>query len=78
MGASMYLRRSVCRNIGPYDVHAGTSAQFNIEDRDYAYRVLAAGHPVLLTPLIRVHGTIAIVARAYCCEAMASASGRRT
>lgn len=54
MGASMYLRPTVCRTVGPFDVHAGPGAEFNIEDRDYAYRILAAGYPVLLTPRISI------------------------
>lgn len=58
MGASMYLRRAICMQVGPYDVYAGPGAKFNIEDRDYAYRHLSAGYPVLLTPRITVahHG----------------------
>ena len=54
MGASMYLRRAICRQLGPFDVHAGPGAKFNIEDRDYAYRHLTAGYPILLTPRITV------------------------
>lgn len=54
MGASMYLRIAVCRRVGPFDVYAGPGARFNIEDRDYAYRHLAAGYSVLLTPHITV------------------------
>jgi GT2 family glycosyltransferase len=54
MGASMYLRLASCREVGPFDVYAGPGARFNIEDRDYAYRHLVAGYPVLLTPAITV------------------------
>ncbi len=54
MGASMYLRCAICRHVGPFDVHAGPGAEFNIEDRDYAYRHLAVGYPVLRTPRITV------------------------
>jgi glycosyltransferase involved in cell wall biosynthesis len=59
MGASMYLRRAVGRDVGPFDVYAGPGARFNIEDRDYAYRCLAAGYTVLRTPAVTVlhHGT---------------------
>jgi glycosyltransferase involved in cell wall biosynthesis len=58
MGASMYLRSPTCRQLGPFDLHSGPGARFNIEDRDYAYRHLAARYPVLLTPRITVahHG----------------------
>lgn len=54
MGASMYLRCAVSRKVGPYDVHAGPGAEFNVEDRDFAYRHLRAGYPVLLTPRVTV------------------------
>jgi glycosyltransferase involved in cell wall biosynthesis len=54
MGASMYLRRAACRRVGPFDVHAGVGAEFVVEDRDYVYRHLRAGNPVLLTPEISV------------------------
>lgn len=40
MGASMYLRREVCRSVGPFDVYAGPGAQFYIEDRDYALSLI--------------------------------------
>jgi glycosyltransferase involved in cell wall biosynthesis len=53
MGAGMYLRRSLCRNLGPMDIYAGAGGHFHAsEDRDYTYRALAAGLTVIETPSI--------------------------
>lgn len=57
MGASMYVRRTEQRHIGPFDIHLGPrpSARFpGGEDRDYAYRCLALGYGVVQTPSIVV------------------------
>lgn len=55
MGASMYVRRTEQRHIGPFDTHLGVGARFpGGEDRDYAYRCLALGYGVVQTPSIVV------------------------
>jgi glycosyltransferase involved in cell wall biosynthesis len=59
ISASMYLRLPLAVNGPLWDVHLGPGGQFFLsDDRDYTYRVLAAGHTVLETPSIRVvhHG----------------------
>jgi glycosyltransferase involved in cell wall biosynthesis len=62
MAASMYFRRGLYEQAGPIDEQTGAGARFAGEDRDYCYRVLAAGGVVLETPEVCVqhHG-----ARAY-------------
>jgi glycosyltransferase involved in cell wall biosynthesis len=56
MGASMYLRRTSLRRIGPFDVCLGVGSGYfrSSEDWDYCYRILASGQTVVLTPLITV------------------------
>lgn len=55
IGAAMYLRLSLGRAVGPMDLYAGTGARFqSSEERDYAYRALAAGFSVAETPEITV------------------------
>ncbi len=56
MTASMYVRRALWGDVGPFDVHLGAGALFFAgEDTDYTYRVLARGHRLLVTPAIVVH-----------------------
>jgi len=56
MGASMYLRRSHLRRVGPFDIHLGVGAAMflSVEDSDYAYRCLTLGYTVVETPTVRV------------------------
>jgi GT2 family glycosyltransferase len=54
-GASMYLRRSLIKKVGIYDIHMGTGALFlSSEDWDYHYRTLCSGCAILMTPSIVV------------------------
>lgn len=54
MGASMYLRPPLTRQVGPMDAHTGSGTPFLGEDWDFAYRTLAAGYAVVETPEIAV------------------------
>ncbi len=56
MGASMYVRRSYQRRVGPFDIHLGVGASIflSVEDSDYAYRCLTLGYTVVETPTVRV------------------------
>lgn len=55
MAASMYLRPALWNQVGPIDAETGAGARFAGEDRDYCYRVLASGLPVVETPAITVY-----------------------
>lgn len=56
MGASMYLRRTVWQQVGPFDVCLGPGSRWywGGEDNDYIYRCLVSGFDVMRTPAIAV------------------------
>lgn len=55
MGASMYLRLSRCQTVGPFDIYAGAGAPLHAaEDHDFAYRALANGEVIVVTPNVRI------------------------
>ena len=59
MGASMYLWPARSPNRHRFDVHLGPGTRWPAaDDRDYAYRVIRSGEPLVVTPAIRVchHG----------------------
>ena len=56
MGASMYLWPARSQRQRRFDVHLGTGTRWpGADEQDYAYRLILAGEPLVLTPAIRVY-----------------------
>lgn len=57
MGASMYLRPALLKQVGLFDEHLGAGAVYftSTEEWEYAFRALAQGQSIVETPCVVVH-----------------------